>query len=714
MDNDSSDSAHSPAKTKKAKKSKSKKAKSKSKSADAARKKDKHAAPSDDADLWEEAAPAQASPAEADNHASFAEPVSENPGSLRSDPSTSVAVRDTWMTDAAGSASRENHLALFGVRASSRDPSAKVTDAERERERKDAIRRERELNKDYFNPNFGQTLPSSLSNAGLPSQPLQEKKVVFGDSKSAWRMMRLKRLQESAKEDGRDIKDVAIERWGSLVELNQLLEERDFLDGRNQGSQPSRVDNATTVDHAPRSRDPSKPFDGSYNRSVATTEKFKSSSDFKRPQLNEDRNLDLFSRNIPNDATGTRYSAKNSDTAVSHSIPLASTGGAVTDYPSGSSSVSDVMSLADLNKLNARILRNSMMGKNDPELVNQYEREKARYEASKSSESSVSLESRTVVVPTVDSRGRLQEVGDGSQSHRLLGNSKRKREDLKATHDATGQRLLYPGDTHSGLSVNEMLLQEKMGTAGSYDSEIANRITRDATYREDLDYMDERAEDLAKKPLISDFAKRQNAINDYKRANTALEKCMYCIQESTGVPKSTVLATATRTYLALPNTVEMVPYHCQIVPIAHTLTSLELDDDDWTEVRNFMKCLIQMNWERAHGCIFMEQEALMASEEEWSQHKKIIDTSKNGFRKSLVKNMPYFHVWFEPNKGYGHVIEDSEAWPEWFGRETLGSMMELSPDKWRKPKRASPENIASRKSMFKSAFQKYDWTKALE
>lgn len=51
----------------------------------------------------------------------------------------------------------------------------------------------------------------------------------------------------------------------------------------------------------------------------------------------------------------------------------------------------------------------------------------------------------------------------------------------------------------------------------------------------------------------------------------------------------------------------------------------------------------------------------MASESEWSQHKKLIDFSSRpgGFRRALVPNVPYFMVqWdYKGEKGYGHVIE---------------------------------------------------------
>lgn len=55
------------------------------------------------------------------------------------------------------------------------------------------------------------------------------------------------------------------------------------------------------------------------------------------------------------------------------------------------------------------------------------------------------------------------------------------------------------------------------------------------------------------------------------------------------------------------------------------------------------------------------QEGILASESEWSQHRKVIDFSARpgGFRRAMVPNLPYFAIqWdYKGEKGYGHVIE---------------------------------------------------------
>lgn len=113
----------------------------------------------------------------------------------------------------------------------------------------------------------------------------------------------------------------------------------------------------------------------------------------------------------------------------------------------------------------------------------------------------------------------------------------------------------------------------------------------------------------------------------------------------------------------------------------------------------------------------------MSSDEEWSQHKKIIDTlsrarkeglGKMAFRRSLVKQMPYFHVWFEIDGGMGHIIEDENRWPkgDLFAREVLGGMLDAEPNvikrqgRWGKGKDPREEG-------FKKKWEKFDWTKVL-
>lgn len=71
---------------------------------------------------------------------------------------------------------------------------------------------------------------------------------------------------------------------------------------------------------------------------------------------------------------------------------------------------------------------------------------------------------------------------------------------------------------------------------------------------------------------------------DYKRTKKALDECPFCFQDQSN-PETAIVALGKRTYLCCTLTEELVPGHCLIVPIQHNLSTLQMDDDDWDEVR---------------------------------------------------------------------------------------------------------------------------------
>lgn len=113
---------------------------------------------------------------------------------------------------------------------------------------------------------------------------------------------------------------------------------------------------------------------------------------------------------------------------------------------------------------------------------------------------------------------------------------------------------------------------------------------------------------------------------------------------------------------------------------------------------------------------------MLASEGEWSQHKKIIDTLKRSrdglgkwaFRRSLVKEMPYFHVWFGLDGGMGHVVEEPDRWPkgDLFAREVLSGMVDADALVVRRQGRWT-RGKDERVEPFKRRWRKFDWTRVL-
>lgn len=169
-------------------------------------------------------------------------------------------------------------------------------------------------------------------------------------------------------------------------------------------------------------------------------------------------------------------------------------------------------------------------------------------------------------------------------------------------------------------------------------------------------------------------------------------------------------------------------------------------------LQNFMKSLTRMYHDQGQDVVFYEnaatpqrkrhagmeviplpyglgatapaffKEAILSSDEEWTQHKKIIDTlayakqgqGKLAFRRSLVKEMPYFHVWFEINGGLGHIVEDYNRWPkgDLFAREIIGGMLDKEPDVIKRQGRWN-KGGDTRVDGFRKKWKKFDWTRVL-
>ncbi|KAI9891179.1 MAG: hypothetical protein M1814_003022 [Vezdaea aestivalis] len=304
------------------------------------------------------------------------------------------------------------------------------------------------------------------------------------------------------------------------------------------------------------------------------------------------------------------------------------------------------------------------------------------------------------------------------------------------------------------MSIEDMVREERRtkGQAGGEGRRFAERIAKDGKFDDDLEYMDENAEKLARRVQKSEINMRGMAISDFKKSNKILDSCPLCHHENTDTPPvAPLLSLATRVYLTLPTEPEVADGGACIIPIQHRANLLECDEDEWEEIRNFMKSLTRMYHDQGRDVLFYEnaahpqkrkhaameviplpyslgevapaffKEAILTSDEEWSQHSKIINTQarardglgKVAFRKSLAKEMPYFHVWFNLDGGLGHVVEDTNRWPkgDLFAREIIGGMLDIEPDIIKRQGRWQRND--PRLDGFRKRWKKFDWTGVL-
>lgn len=309
------------------------------------------------------------------------------------------------------------------------------------------------------------------------------------------------------------------------------------------------------------------------------------------------------------------------------------------------------------------------------------------------------------------------------------------------------------------MSLDDMLREEKRtrGVPGGEGRRLAERIAKDGKFDDDLEYLDENAEKLAKRVHKSEASLKNMAVSEFQKLNRILDTCPLCHHDDRAPPQdlpiAPIVSLATRVYLTLAPEPELngAEGGAVIVPTAHHTNLLECDDDEWEEIRNFMKSLTRLYHDQGREVLFYEnaanpgrrrhatlvavpipydlgdtapaffKEAMLSSDEEWTQHKKIIDTGKaarNGlgklaFRRSIAKEMPYFHVWFDLDGGLGHIVEDAARWPkgDGFARGIVGGMLDAEPDVIKKEGKWTRSD--PRMEDFRKRWRKFDWTRIL-
>ncbi|KAF7552069.1 hypothetical protein G7046_g7527 [Stylonectria norvegica] len=304
------------------------------------------------------------------------------------------------------------------------------------------------------------------------------------------------------------------------------------------------------------------------------------------------------------------------------------------------------------------------------------------------------------------------------------------------------------------MTIDDMVREERRtkGQAGGEGLRLAERIAKDAKYDDDLDYMDENAEKLAKRVHKSEINLKNMAVNDFQKMNRILETCPLCHHDDTDQPPvAPVISRGIRVFLTLATEPEVSPGGAVIVPVTHRTNLLECDDDEWEEMRNFMKSLTRMYHEQGREVLFYEnaaaphrhlhaamiavpipyaegatapayfREAFLSADDEWAQHRKIIDTGaqargglgRMAFRRSIAKEMPYFHVWFTLDGGLGHVVENAARWPkgDLFAREIVGGIVDAEPQVIKRQGRWMRGD--ARVEGWKKGWRKFDWTRVL-
>lgn len=521
----------------------------------------------------------------------------------------------------------------------------------------------------------------------VDDEPAQHQvNYTFGDNGSSWRMTKLKGVYRKAEDTGKTVEDVALETYGDLRDFDDAREEEREMDRRKM-----------------------------YGKDYVGLEK-------PSGELFQERKMKAGMRRETQEQEHVAAAAAAATSRQGEKIPQA-------EAPI----LTAALDPTALNKLKAQMMKAKL--RNAPDAV-QLEEKYAQAEAA-----------------SLANNGQSDIVVLGKMENRMLASDR-----SGEVNAVSGKRGRERGlvTENEDMSIEDMVKQEKRtrGANGGEGKAFAERIAKDSKFKNDLDYMDDNATNLSKKVMKSDINLRNAAVGDFQKMQRILETCPLCYhEESNQPPTAPVVSLATRTYMTLPTEPEIAKGGAVIVPLQHRLNLLECDDDEWEEIRNFMKSLTRLYHAQDKSVIFYEnaafsqsrrghaalnaiplprhlaenapayfKEAVLASDEQWSQHKPIIDTlalvqkpgyGKAAFRKAMVKEMPYFHVFYTLDGGMGHVIEDERRWPkgDLFAREIIGGMLDKGIEVIKKQGRW--EKHDRRLEGFRKRWDKFDWTKVL-
>lgn len=260
-----------------------------------------------------------------------------------------------------------------------------------------------------------------------PAPPLSS---TPGGPGSQWRMMRLRRVYETAEEEGLPVEEVGADRFGSLQAFEEAREERRILDER-EGRRGDR--------DRGRGRETDRPshFSKDGEKRLMFTDVGGSggssrSSSFRRPGgmpesnpstpsppsgvIRAPANKRLDSLRLPSQA--------GSPLAQSHT-PIPS----VMTPPTASGPLSRALSPSSLNKLQAKVLRAKLMGMPDAEKLEQeYEAEARKVHGAEEG----GVRTKVEVLPTLDARGRMYDVGHGKDDGQIQAGNRKKKEKVRS------------------------------------------------------------------------------------------------------------------------------------------------------------------------------------------------------------------------------------------------------------------------------------------
>ncbi|CAH1159337.1 unnamed protein product [Phaedon cochleariae] len=446
---------------------------------------------------------------------------------------------------------------------------------------------------------------------------------------------------------------------------------------------------------------------------------------FQRPESDEEKPC-------INPKSG-KYSSRSSNWRKPRDVSKQSTSKSTTVEKQGSDidervSESVVTTEKELNMLAAKLVKAEIMG--NTKLINEL---KNKLENARSSLELEATNEEEVILTHTDSKGKSQPVRLQSDYNEPSVHKKKKKVE---THK-DGERIRYFADDDK-YSLKQMFENEKYNSVEDQNKEFLE-MTSKISKQDDMDDLFSDNIRKSQSDLKIDAKNRDRAISEHKKVTKSLENCIRCIQ-SESMPKHLMISMGETAYLSLPTYEPLTEGHCLIIPIRHVPCSTQLDENEWSNILDFRRALVNLFRSKGEDVIFFEyamyfhkfphmliecvplpkedgdmapiyfRKAIDESETEWSQNKKLVSLKGRDVRKAIPKGLPYFFVSFGMEEGYAHVIEDEELFPTNFAQEVIGGMLDLHHSKWRRPKSQQFQEQSKRVLEFSKEWKNFDCT----
>ncbi|XP_066586976.1 CWF19-like protein 2 [Prorops nasuta] len=545
---------------------------------------------------------------------------------------------------------------------------------------------------------------------GLPEK---EKQKSGSRMDSTWLKKSLCRAKEQAKEEGRDLEEIAAERWGSLDIIKSMIKDAElkehgtgkrFSQYDSYKSQKSKRDNIQFDDYVnthKKKKEFLRPEDSNHgcsSRSYSNQKLYSRSEKWRKEKADKDNDF-------KNEQNKSKHKCKESQAIPEIKEKL--------EEIKNDVKIDGIMTEAEMNKLGAKIVKAEIMG--DEELATKLKEQlKAARDKFKSTQISREGTEEKVILLT-DKKGSQK---------------KQKKKSIQ-TH-VSGERVRYFADDDK-YSLDEMFQREKRKMATNDDAMMAKYSKRNMDVDDSFEQQISRVESGSNQ----DERAAKLIIKEQQKVSKSVDNCSWCI-DSDHMLKHLIVSMDSKICLTLPAHVSLVEGHCVLSPVQHVPCEVQIDEDVSERLMVYKTTLFKLFKEENKSPIFFEiyknrhkyphmqiqciplpddissmapmyfKKAILESEIEWASNKKLVEIKQKEIRNVIPKGLPYFAVDFGQQYGFAHVIENEFMFPANFATEIIGGMLDLDHSLWRKPRKESFDQQRKKVIQFTELWRKYN------